>query len=80
MPIWNRQHGQCNFLLKWFVRMSLCTYGSQSLACHSISTVSVQCDTACYLPTPGKHPAPVTSIMTCLLSCVTGHFVCGGGG
>ena len=34
MPIWNRQHGQCNFLLKWFVRMSLCTYGSQSLARH----------------------------------------------
>ena len=33
MPIWNRQHGQCNFLLKWFVRTSLCTYGSQSLAC-----------------------------------------------
>ena len=42
--------------------------------------MTVHCDTACYLPTPGKYPAPVTSIMTCPLSCVTVRFVCGWGG
>ena len=42
MSMWNRQHGQCNFLLKWFVRMSLCTNGSQSLACHR----HIDCDSA----------------------------------
>ena len=49
MSIWNRQHGQCNFLFKRFVRMSLCTYGSRSLACH----MYIDCDSAlrhCMLP------------------------------
>ena len=77
MPIWNRQHGQCNFLLKWFVRMSLCTYGSQSLACHRY----IDCDSALRhcMSTPVKYPAPVTSISTYPFSCVTGRFVGGGG-
>ena len=76
MPIWNRQHGQCNFLLKWFVRMPLCTYGSQSLARHRY----IDCDSALRhcMPTPVKYPAPVTSISTCPISCVTGHFMGGG--
>ena len=78
MPIWNRQHGQCNLLLKWFVRMSLCTYRSQSLACHRY----IDCDSALRhcIPTPVKYRAPVTSISTCPLSCVFGRFVAGGGG
>ena len=78
MPIWNRQHGRFNFLLKWFVRMSLCTYGSQSLAPHRY----IDCDSALRhcMPTPAKYPAPVTSILTCPLSCVTGRFVGGAGG
>ena len=77
MPIWSRQHGQCNFLLKWFVRMFLCTYGSQSLARHRY----IDCDSALrhWLPTPVKYPAPVTSISTCPFSCVTGRFVGEGG-
>ena len=77
MPIWNRQHAQCNFLLKWFVRMFLCTYGSQSLARHRY----IDCDSALRhcLPTPVKYPAPVTSISTCPFSCVTGRFVGEGG-
>ena len=73
MPIWTRKHGQCNFLLKWFVRMSLCTYGSQSLACHRY----IDCDSAVRLCMP--TPASVTSILTCPLSCVTDRFVVGGG-
>ena len=77
MPIWNRQHGQCNFFLKWFVRMSLCTYGSQSLARHRY----IDCDSALRhgMPTPVKYAVPVTSISTCPFSCVTGRFVGGGG-
>ena len=78
MPIPNRLHGQCNFLLKWFVRMSLCTYGSQSLACHKY----IDCDSALRhcMPTPVKYPVLVTSISTRPFSCVTGRFVGGGGG
>ena len=77
MPIWKRQHGQCNFLLKWFVRMSLYTYGSQSLERHRY----IDCDSALRhcMPTPVKYPAPVTSISTYPFSCVTGGFVGGGG-
>ena len=78
MPTWNRQHGQCNLLLKWFVRLSLCTYGSQSLARHRY----IDCDSALQhcMPTPVKYPAHVTPISTCPFSCVTGRFVGGGGG
>ena len=77
MPIWNRQHGQCNFLLKCFVQMSLFTYGSQSLPCQRY----IDCDSALRhcMPTAVKYLAPVTSISTCPLSCVTRRFVRGGG-
>ena len=78
MPIWNRQHGECNFLLKWFVRMSLCTYGSQSLPCHRY--IDRESALRHCMPTPVKYPAPVTSISTCPFSCVTGRFAGGGGG
>ena len=76
MCIWNRQHGQCNFLLKWFVRMHI----RECWHVTGILTVTMHCDTACYQATPGKCPAPVTSIMACPLSCVTGRFVCVSGG